>query len=138
MRIFTETISFYLRLAVVNAAGSDTGLLFHKVGEGGYERGTTARNIIEADEVAKAVVQHARDNSDVSLGIGTFSTAQRDAIRDLVDQAASKTLELEHFMRSPPKGEGLFVKNLENIQGDERDVIFISVGYGRDKDGRLT
>ena len=123
---------------IAKATDGKTGLLFHKGKEGGYERGTTARNIIEADEVALAVLEHARRNPDLSLGIGTFSSAQRDAIRNRLDLVAAEYSDVDNFIKKPPKGEGLFVKNLENIQGDERDVIFISVGYGRDKDGRLT
>lgn len=123
---------------VAKATDGKTGLIFHKVKEGGYERGTTARNVIEAEEVALAVLEHVRTSASLSLGIGTFSSAQRDAIRHRLDLVAAEHSDVEAFMKRPPKGEGLFVKNLENIQGDERDVIFISVGYGRDKDGRLT
>jgi len=123
---------------VAKATDGKTGLIFHKVTEGGYERGTTARNVIEAEEVALAVLEHVRTSSTLSLGIGTFSTAQRDAIRHRLDLVAAEHADVDAFMKRSPKDEGLFVKNLENIQGDERDVIFISVGYGRDKDGRLT
>ncbi|HVZ27218.1 MAG TPA: DUF3320 domain-containing protein [Rhizomicrobium sp.] len=123
---------------IAKTTDGKTGLLFHKVKEGGYERGTTARNVLEAEEVAQAVLTHVRGSPELSLGIGTFSSAQRDAIRNRLDLVAAEHPDVDAFMKKPPKGEGLFVKNLENIQGDERDVIFISVGYGRDKDGRLT
>src|SRR5207245_5798839 len=87
---------------------------------------------------AFAVAEPAMKHSDQSLGIGTFSVAQRDAIRDRLDIAAAKNPELDNFLRRGVREEKVFVKNLENIQGDERDVIFISVGYGRDKDGYLS
>jgi very-short-patch-repair endonuclease len=123
---------------VAKASDGSTGLLFHKAAEGGYERGRTARNEIEAEDVAQAVLRHAREHPDQSLGVGTFSVAQRDAVRDRIDALVRKHPELDAFMKARAGRDGLFVKNLENIQGDERDVIFISIGYGRDRDGRLT
>lgn len=123
---------------IARANDGQTGLLFHKVAEGGYERGRTARNELEAEEVAQAALRHARECPDLSLGVGTFSVAQRDAVRDRLDGLARRHPELDTFMKGKAGKEAMFVKNLENIQGDERDVIFISVGYGRDRDGRLT
>lgn len=123
---------------IARANDGKTGLLFHPVAEGGYERGRTARNELEAEEVAQAALRHARECPELSLGVGTFSVAQRDAVRDRLDDLARKHPELDAFMRGKAGKEAMFVKNLENIQGDERDVIFISVGYGRDRDGRLT
>lgn len=123
---------------VVSTTDGNTGLLYREVPQGGYERGKTARNEIEASIIAGAVLKHAQESPDISLGIGTFSVAQRDCIRDCIDDLARQHQELDAFLRARPNGEPLFVKNLENIQGDERDVIFISVGYGRDADGRLT
>ncbi|MEO7674984.1 MAG: AAA domain-containing protein [Pyrinomonadaceae bacterium] len=112
----------------------DSGLHFQWVAEGVYEgKGV---NHIEAGVVADAVVEHFKSSPQLSLGVGTFNVAQQLAIQD----------ELEHRRRSDPtlepyfeKGrfEPFFVKNLENIQGDERDVIFLSVTYGRAADGRL-
>ena len=142
--IATSNRNFYrnellLPPSVISGAGDgNEGLVFHKVAEGGYERGRTARNEIEAEALALAVAEHAEKHPDQSLGIGTFSVAQRDAIRDRLDIAASKNPDLDNFLRRGVREEKVFVKNLENIQGDERDVILISVGYGRDKDGRLT
>ncbi len=123
---------------VSRAHDGETGLMFHAVASGGYERGRTARNEIEAEAVAQAALRHARERPELSLGVGTFSVAQRDAVRDRIDALARKHPELEALMKGGEGREPLFVKNLENIQGDERDVIFISVGYGRDRDGKLT
>lgn len=123
---------------VARASDGETGLVFHPVASGGYERGRTARNEIEAEAVAQAVLRHARERTDLSLGVGTFSVAQRDCVRDRIDDLARKHPELDAFIRGTATRAPLFVKNLENIQGDERDVIFISVGYGKDRDGRLT
>jgi very-short-patch-repair endonuclease len=123
---------------VTHSGDQDIGLQFVQVRKGGYERGKTATNEVEADEVAKAVLDHVRRNPTKSLGIGTFSVAQRDCVRDRLEHWAANYPELDEFMRGNADRDPLFVKNLENIQGDERDVIFISVGYGHDQDGRLT
>ena len=113
------------------------GVSYRKTRSGGYDRGKTARNVLEAEEVANAVAEFARAHPNKTLGVGTFSVAQRDAIRDLVEDRRRREPEIEPFF-SLSKERPFFVKNLESIQGDERDVIFISVGYGRDRDGRLT
>ena len=123
---------------VARTSDGDTGLIFRAVPEGGYERGKTARNEVEADLIAQAALKHAQEHPDLSLGIGTFSVAQRDCIRDQIDDLSRKHPELDTLIRPKEGREPLFVKNLENIQGDERDVIFISVGYGRDANGKLT
>lgn len=104
-----------------------------------YERGGAngGRNIVEAEMIAGAVIEFAQKYPNKSLGVAAFSVKQRDAIRDLVDNHRRKHPELEPFF-SDARDEPFFIKNLESIQGDQRDVIFISVGYGRDTTGRLT
>jgi very-short-patch-repair endonuclease len=123
---------------VANTTDGDTGLIFRPVPEGGYERGKTARNEVEAALIAQAALEHARTCPQLSLGIGTFSVAQRDCIRDQIDDLARAHPELEALFKPEGQRKELFIKNLETIQGDERDVIFISVGYGRDANGKLT
>ena len=118
-------------------SGNGFGVSYRKTRSGGYDRGKTARNVLEAEEVANAVAEFARAHPNKTLGVGTFSVAQRDAIRDLVEDRRRREPEIEPFF-SLSRERPFFVKNLESIQGDERDVIFISVGYGRDRDGRLT
>ncbi len=105
----------------------------------GYQRGGAngGRNVVEAEMIANAVIEFARNHPEKSLGVAAFSVKQRDAIRDLVDNKRRKHPELEDFF-SLARDEYFFIKNLESIQGDQRDVIFISVGYGRDTSGRLT
>ena len=105
----------------------------------GYERGGAngGRNILEAELIAKEVIRFAKANPKKTLGVAAFSVKQRDAIRDMVDDQRRKHPELEEFF-SHTRLDHFFIKNLESIQGDERDVIFISVGYGRDQNGRLT
>ena len=112
------------------------GLKFHLLRQAPYDRGGTRTNPAEAKIVAEAVIRHALDHPELSLGVGTFSVAQRQVVLK----------ELEILRRANPAVEGFFahaalepffVKNLENIQGDERDVIFISVGYGKTEQGYL-
>ncbi len=121
----------------IGLAADGLGVIYHKVPSGGYDRGGSATNIVEADLVAEAVCAFARANPQRTLGVGTFSVAQRDVIRDRIDHRRREDPELEAFF-TPNRPHAFFVKNLESIQGDERDVIFISVGYGRDAGGRLT
>jgi very-short-patch-repair endonuclease len=104
-----------------------------------YQRGGSdgGRNVAEAELIAQEVIAFAKANPIKSLGVAAFSVKQRDAIRDLIDEYRTKNPKLEPFF-SLTRKEPFFVKNLESIQGDERDVIFISVGYGRSSDGRLT
>lgn len=112
------------------------GLHFHHIKEAVFDRGNTATNRVEARAIAEAVIDHARRSPDRSMGVGAFSVAQRDAIRDELEVLLREHEELGSFF-SPGRPEPFFVKNLENIQGDERDVIFISVGYARDASGYL-
>lgn len=113
-----------------------SGLTFHRV-NGVYDRGRTRQNQIEAQAVADAVMEHARHHAHLTLGVATFSAAQRDAILNRVEFLRAQSPELEPFF-SEGKRERFFVKSLENVQGDERDVIFVSIGYGKDENGYMT
>jgi very-short-patch-repair endonuclease len=110
------------------------GLTLVRTPPGHYDRGGTGRNQTEARIVAEYVERHLRERPELSLGIACFSVAQRDAIEDAM-HAAGLTSAAEAFC---PNAERLFVKNLETVQGDERDVVFISIGYGRDAQGRMS
>jgi very-short-patch-repair endonuclease len=113
-----------------------TGLVFKFVPDGVFDRGASATNRIEARAIAQAIIAHARSTPQKSLGIGTFSVAQRDVIRDELELLRRAEPTLESFF-SKGCADPFFIKNLENIQGDERDVIFISVGYARDESGYM-
>ncbi|MEK0337285.1 MAG: DUF3320 domain-containing protein, partial [Nitrosopumilus sp.] len=115
----------------------NNGLSLIKIVDGVYDRGGSQKNIPEAKKLAKAVFEHFRNSPEKSLGIGTFSQAQQTAILDELETLRKSDLSLEHFF-ADNRDESFFVKNLETIQGDERDVIFISVGYGRDMYGKIT
>ncbi|TWT98669.1 DUF4011 domain-containing protein [Stieleria varia] len=115
----------------------DLGLKFHFLKDGVYDRGGSSTNAIEAQTVASAVMRHAHKQPHLSLGVGAFSVAQRDAILDEIERLRRQSPETESFFADEGP-EPFFVKNLENIQGDERDCVFISVGYGRDSSGKLS
>ena len=85
---------------------------------------------MEARAVAEAVMRHAKAHPDMTLGVVAFSTAQRDCILLEIERLRRLDPSCEEFFTTSAL-EGFFVKNLENVQGDERDVIFISIGYGR-------
>ena len=105
---------------------SEFGLSFVQSPRGHYDRGGTRCDLIQAEQVAKAVAQHIRNFPNKSLGVACLSVQQRDVVDDMIDKFGLRA-DVEGFS---PKEERLFVKNLEAVQGDERDVIFISVGYG--------
>lgn len=127
------------KLMVFPSSGTDErarGLHFNHIPESHYERGASRTNPIEARKVAEAVMEHAQKYPDLSLGVVAFSTAQRDRIILEMERLRRTNEALEPFFSST-NPEPFFVKNLENVQGDERDVIFISIGYGRTENGRL-
>ncbi|GLK69782.1 hypothetical protein GCM10008179_34200 [Hansschlegelia plantiphila] len=112
------------------------GLQFHLVPNGVFDSGGTTANLIEAKAVAQAIIQHAKSNPELSLGVATFSIKQRRAIQDEVEILRRKNPDIETFLSAHPS-EPFFIKNLENVQGDERDVILISVGYAKNAQGQM-
>ena len=105
--------------------------------DGVYERGGAKHNKREAQELVRDVISRLKNPALAaqSVGVVTFNTAQQAYIEDALGKAiAEHGLESVAYERDEP----IFVKNLENVQGDERDVILFSVGYGPDKDGKLS
>ena len=96
----------------------------------------SGQNRGEARIVANAVMQHALEHPELSLGVAAFSARQRDAIANELEKLRRQRPATEQFFNDN-EAEPFFVKNLENVQGDERDVIFISVGYGRNAAGMV-
>ncbi len=112
------------------------GVHFELVENGYYERGSRF-NRNESKHVAQAIIDHYQANPDQSLGVIAFSEAQQGAIERELEKLLRKNEGLEkHFMED--QVDACFIKNLENVQGDERDVIFFSIGYARDKKGVLS
>ncbi len=133
-----SNVSFYdgdlYTFPSVETDSYDTGLHFEFVEDGVYEG--KGLNLVEARRVADAVVEHAKTKPEISLGVGTFNMRQQLAVLDELEQRRRLDPTLEPFF-DRSKSEPFFVKNLENIQGDERDAIFLSVTYAKAHDGRL-
>ena len=115
----------------------DIGVQWRYVG-GRYQRGAGKTNPKEVRAIVDEVVAHARANPKKTLGVGTFNLPQQIAIEDELERRRrqGKDDALEAFL-STDSPEPFFVKNLETIQGDERDVILLSVTYGPDANGRV-
>lgn len=93
------------------------------------------QNLREAEEVVSEVLEHVRLRPEESLGVATLNAKQRELIEELLDKAADKYPPLQVFRKERNlEGWPLFVKNLENIQGDERDRILISTTFGRTRE----
>jgi very-short-patch-repair endonuclease len=115
----------------------DTAVRYVHVPDGFYERGGAKVNRKEAEAVVAEVVRRLK-TSPQSIGVVTFNGEQQRLIENMLDQARRSDPSLEpHFDRNATR-EPLMVKNIENVQGDERDVIIFSVAVGPDKTGRVT
>ena len=117
-------------------ARAGMGLRFHHIPEGRFDSGATRINRIEAQTIARAIMAHALQTPQLSLGVAAFSLQQKIAIQDELELLRRQQPEAESFFVAHPN-EPFFIKNLENVQGDERDVIFISVAYARNAQGYL-
>ena len=106
------------------------------VPDGIYDRGGKRNNPQEAEKVADLVFEHFRLYPKKTLGVVTFSIAQMETVEDAIDRRLKEQPDFEQFFKED-RLEGFFVKNLENVQGDERDVIFFSVGYGYDQQKQM-
>jgi very-short-patch-repair endonuclease len=139
--ITVSNYEFYDNKLVVfpspDAQKEEVGVAFHHLPNTVYDRGRSRANHQEAQAVAKAVMEHARTRPDLTLGVAAFSISQMQAIQDQLELLRRRDPSYEAFFASHTT-EPFFIKNLENVQGDERDVIYISVGYGRSADGHLT
>jgi len=118
----------------------DRAVRLNHVPDGVYERGAGRVNRPEARAVVAEIVRRLRDPNFAaerrSLGIVTFNGEQQRLIENLLDEQRRAYPELEAFFDKDRWHEPVFVKNLENVQGDERDVIVFSVAVGPDQTGR--
>lgn len=105
--------------------------------DGVFDRGKTRTNKGEAQAVVQEIQRRYKDPelSKQSIGIVTFNISQQHLIDDLLTEAYTRDGELEKWALN--EEEPLFIKNLENVQGDERDVILFSIGFGPDEKGKL-
>ncbi|HQZ33491.1 MAG TPA: DUF3320 domain-containing protein [Ilumatobacteraceae bacterium] len=104
---------------------------------GTYRRGGARDNPVEAAAVVDRVLFHRRNDPNMTLGVVAFSSAQESAILAEIERRSAKEPELPELL-TDDRLDGFFVKNLENVQGDERDIIIFSIGYGPDEHGKFT
>ncbi len=118
-------------------AGSDTGVFHHYV-ENSYSQKGPKGGVVnrqEATTVAQAIRKHFKRYQSISLGVATFNVNQSELIQDELDRLCREDKWLEDRLKQlDDTPDSFFIKNLENVQGDERDVIFISTTYGPDKE----
>ena len=97
------------------------------------------KNVNEAINVVDEAANHMKSHPDESLGVVTMNLEQRGIIEELFDRKSDSDPAVQNYLtKYEEKNEPFFVKNLENVQGDERDVIFISFTYGpREVGGRV-
>ncbi|MEG0836184.1 MAG: DEAD/DEAH box helicase, partial [Christensenellaceae bacterium] len=112
----------------------DNGVEYEYVREGFYDRGGKKGNVIEARRVAEIVFEHFKKHPNRSIGVIAFGEVQQQAIDTAIRKMRMENQMFESFFNED-KEEPFFVKNLENVQGDERDTIVFSVGYAKDENG---
>lgn len=123
----------------------ETAVTFRRV-NGVYAKGRSRTNEIEAKAVVADVVSRLRDpkRNHLSIGVVTLNAEQQRLVEDLLDQERRADPDIERFFRvsdtttQGDRTEPVFVKNLETVQGDQRDVILLSVGYGPTEPGAKT
>ena len=122
-----------------NDPSSELGLRFHYNPASTYDRGSAKKqNREQASEVAEAIMKHITDRPHETLLAVAFSKHQQDAIEDELELRQRADPGIFSSFNQMHPFEPLRVKNLETVQGDERDVVLISVGYGRDAQGNLS
>lgn len=118
----------------------DRAVSFHHVG-GVYEKGGARINKAEAKAVVADIVKRLKTPafraSKLTVGVVTFNSEQQKLIEDLLDEERRKDPSIEHYF-SESLLEPLFVKNLESVQGDERDIMYFSITYGPDSSGAVS
>lgn len=113
----------------------DFGITCQRVADGGYEAGQ-GRNPLEARAIVAEAAALMRRRIDRSIGIVAVNKAQSELIETLMDEVAASDPEIQAYrQRWDDTLESFFVKNLENVQGDERDIILVSTVYGRTAEG---
>lgn len=111
----------------------DSGVEYIYVNNGIYEE---KGNQEEADKIVELIKEHIDKYPNKSLGIIAFSKRQQTCLEKAVEQFRKNNINYEPFFASD-KPEPFFIKNIENVQGDERDVIIFSIGYSKGADGVL-
>ncbi|HEX5596090.1 MAG TPA: DUF4011 domain-containing protein [Micromonosporaceae bacterium] len=117
-------------------SGGTGGIAWRRV-DGGFDRGGSRTNEIEAREIVAEIAHRLREPHTAadSIGVVTFNVQQRDLILNLLEESDDPVIRARLSYRDD---EPIFVKNLDNVQGDERDVILFSLAFSTDpQTGRL-
>lgn len=117
-----------------NAQDSPISLEIVASSPANISRGAT--NEAEVDHVVELVRNHARKHPDESLGVIALGSPHANAIEQALDRARQTDDLIDHLLRER-ETEPTFVKNLERVQGDERDAIILTIGYGRNAAGQI-
>ena len=117
------------------ADGLDVGVDYYYIENGVFDR-KSRTNRAEAERIVDMVFEHFEKHPQRSLGVVAFSVSQQELIERLIDKRRAQDHSKEEFFKSD-REEPFFVKNLETVQGDERDTIIFSVAYAKDSQGRL-
>ena len=120
-----------------NESEPDTGVEFVHVPEGYYEPSPKNYNLLEAQRCVQLVKEHIDKHPERSLGIIAFSEKQQQAIALEIQRFREKNPKYENFFAEGKENE-FFIKNLENVQGDERDTILFSVGYAKTREQKAS
>lgn len=114
-------------------ASNEFGVKLHQVNRGRF---VNRKNVEEAQEVVRYATRHLLERPNESLGIVAMNIQQREEIERQLEQKVKDSLQLKNaYETNQASDEPLFIKNLENVQGDERDVIYISMTYGPEQVG---
>lgn len=106
--------------------------------DGVYDRGKSRKNRVEAARVVDLIRELTQSVPEDSLGVVALSLAQEEAIYDELERLTREAPDFERLLSDEDTLEPFFIKNLETVQGDERDIIILSIGYGPDQAGQLT
>ncbi|MDX1920264.1 MAG: DUF4011 domain-containing protein [Candidatus Caenarcaniphilales bacterium] len=121
----------------------DRPVKFVYIEDGIFDRGKSKTNPQEAKRVAEYLVSILKEQKEKkekrkSIGIIALGAAQTECIEDEVNKLRLQNPELEEFfVENISSDQRIFIKNLETVQGDERDIILLSIGYGRDSSGKI-
>ncbi|PRM90636.1 hypothetical protein CJ671_02165 [Aliarcobacter cryaerophilus] len=110
----------------------ELGIKYYYIENSAYQ---SSRNKVEAKIIIEHLEKQMKNYPNRSIGIGTFNSTQRDLIQEMVDEREKESTIISNYILNwSTTSEPFFVKNLENLQGDERDVIIISTTFGKDKE----
>jgi len=117
-------------------SSEELGVKHTYIEKGVYHSGTSGRyNKEEAKIVVEHIEKQIKNFSEKSLGVGTFNMTQRDLIQQMIDEKEKINPDVANYIAKwKETSEPFFIKNLESLQGDERDAIFISTTFGKDKE----